>query len=85
MNWKNILKVEQFDHDVEDVKGFHPKYKHLAYYEIEPHYGSYILTSPAVEGSLLMSEDDARHMFEDRLDDRYGYFIDDYLDFFEKE
>ncbi|QDP53594.1 MAG: hypothetical protein GOVbin556_58 [Prokaryotic dsDNA virus sp.] len=85
MSWKDILKEERFDHDVKHVKGFHPKYKHLAYYEIEPHYGSYILTSPAKEGSILMNEDDARDMFEDRLDDGYGYFMDDYLDYFEKE
>ena len=74
-----------FDHDIEPIDGFHPKHKHLAYYEIEPHYASYILTSPAKEGSILMNEDNARWMFEDRFDDRYGYFVDDYLDLFETE
>ena len=84
MSWKSILK-EEFDHDVEDVRGFHPKYKHLAYYEAKPYYGSYLITSPAKDGSILMSEDDTRAMFEDRMDEGYGYFVDDYLDFFEKE
>jgi len=59
--------------------------KHLAYYEAKPYYGSYLITSPAKDGSILMSEDDTRAMFEDRMDEGYGYFVDDYLDFFEKE
>lgn len=74
---------QHFNHETNHVDGFHPIYPHLAYYEAEPHYGSYIITSPAKEGSILMNEGDAKYMFEDRLDNRYGYFTDEYLQFME--
>lgn len=78
------LDEDEFErfHDVRpNSKGYHPKYSHLAYVELESHFGSYIVTSPARPGySLLMSADDAEHMLPGSTEHGYGYVVDDYLD-----
>ena len=63
-----------------DAQGRHPKYKHLVMFEIEPHYGSYILTAAKHPGDALISEDDARHMFGKDYDAGFGYLTDEYLE-----
>jgi hypothetical protein len=73
-----------FNHDVPHVHGHHPKYGHLIYVEVDPHHGSYIVTSPAAPGeSALVSEDDVIAMDDGLLDREYGYVPDDYLAIFE--
>lgn len=68
-----------------DENGRHPKFKHLVMYELESHYGSYIVTSPAKSGSRLMSVDDCVHAFgEGVVDQGFGFAVDDYLDYFEE-
>lgn len=67
-----------------DAQGRHPKYKHLVMFEIEPHYGSYILTATGHEGDALISEDDARQMFGKDFDAGFGYLTDEYLQILEK-
>ncbi len=66
--------------DPPDKYGRHPKYKHLVMFEIEPHYGSYILTAAKHPGDALISEDDARHMFGKDYDAGFGYLTDEYLE-----
>jgi len=62
--------------------GRHPDAKHLVYFEISPHYGSYIVTAPLTQkGTALMSSDDVIESFgEDAIDNEFGYGTDDYLD-----
>jgi hypothetical protein len=72
-------------HDDEPAdNGRHPTLDHLIYIELEPHHGSYLATTPAAPGSLLVSEDDARTMLGDRFGDDdgdlFGYVSDEYLD-----
>ena len=67
-----------------DKYGRHPKYKHLVMFEIESHYGSYILTAVGHEGDALISEDDARQMFGKDFDHEFGYLTDEYLQLLEK-
>lgn len=82
----NIEKKADFNHDAKpNSSGDHPDNPNVVYYEIESHYGSYLLTSPAKEGSVLMGQDDAREMFGDRFEEGYGYFLPDYLEYFEVE
>ena len=86
--WKEIGKTagwlkesQSFDHSIEPMPdGRHPEYNHLVLFELEPHYGSYILTAHGHDGSALLSTDDAMHIFEDRLKSEYAYLSDDYLD-----
>lgn len=71
-----------------DEHGRHPKYKHLVWFDLEQHYGSYILTAEAHSGSALISEDDAIEMFgldkEGRIRES-GYLTDEYLQLLEDE
>lgn len=77
--------MNKFNHDVKPKKnGRHPKYKHLVLFEIEPHHCSYILTAAGHDGDRLLSEDDARDMFEDQFEDGFAYLTDEYLDCLEK-
>ena len=62
--------------------GFHPEYGHLAWYYIERHHGSYIVTSPARDGSLLVSGESLSDMFGECAEDG-AYAVDEYLDQFE--
>jgi hypothetical protein len=64
--------------------GRHPTYPHLVMFEIEPHYGSYVLTAAGHRGSALISEEDARHMFGKDFEDGFGYLVDDYLELLEE-
>lgn len=88
-----LLNEGDFDHMVKsDNEGRHPKYKHLVYYELEPHHGSYILTAPATPenyGDLLISDEDVDHMFgkdaEYAKQNGFAYGPDDYLGMMEKE
>lgn len=70
--------------DPPDKNGRHPRYKHLVMFEIEPHYGSYILTAAGHRGDALISSDDAVHMFGKDFDDGFGYLTDEYLQLLEK-
>lgn len=79
---RKYMKVDNMDPP--DKRGRHPKYKHLVMFEIEPHYGSYILTAPKHKGDALISEDDARSMFGKDFDDGFGYLSDEYLEVLEK-
>lgn len=67
-----------------DAQGRHPKYKHLVMFEIEPHYGSYILTALGHRGDALISSDDAQHMFGKDFDAGFGYLTDEYLQLLEE-
>lgn len=88
-----LLNEGNFDHMVKsDNEGRHPKYKHLVYYELEPHHGSYILTAPATPenyGDLLISDEDVDHMFGEDAEyakqNGFAYGPDDYLEMMEKE
>lgn len=68
-----------------DKQGRHPKYKHLVMFEIEPHYGSYILTAVGHQGDALISSDDAQHMFGKDFEEGFGYLTDEYLQLLEKQ
>lgn len=68
-----------------DKQGRHPKYKHLVMFEIEPHYGSYILTAVGHRGDALISSDDAQHMFGKDFEAGFGYLTDEYLQLLEKQ
>jgi len=48
-------------------------------FEIDRHYGSYILTAKSHEGDALISEDDARDIFEEQFDNEFAYLTDEYL------
>lgn len=73
-----------FQHTARPLEnGRHPKYSHLVMAEIEPHYGSYILTIKGHKGSALISEDDANEIFGKRVDLEFGYIPDDYVDILE--
>jgi len=66
--------------------GRHPEHAHLVYAEADPHHGSYIVTSPAVDGDILVSYDDLCAMFGDQHDpdgDTFGYISDEYADHFQ--
>ena len=73
-----------FDHMISPGDdGFHPKYGHLVYAEIEQHYGSWLLCFPMMPdapGPMLISDDDAQHIFEGQYDDGFAYIVDDYID-----
>lgn len=75
----------KFDHNVScDDNGYHPEYKHLVMFEIEPHYGSYILTAIGHSGNCLISSDDAKYMFEDQFELEFAYLSDEYLSLLSK-
>jgi len=78
---KKLGESEEFDHDVPpDENGYHPDYGHLVLFELEPHHGSYIVTSPAIEGDALLEEHDVEDMFgEDGIRRGYAYLSDEYL------
>jgi hypothetical protein len=73
-----------------DENGRHPNAKHLILVEFEHHHGSVIVTSPAAEGSALLSYDDAYAMFSEhsfRIVDElsFGWVTDEYLSIFEED
>jgi len=65
--------------------GQHPDYPHLYMFEIDAHYGSYILTCPGQDGDALIGPDDAEYMFGEQLDDGFAYLSDEYLQLLESE
>lgn len=74
-------RLEVWQHlDRPDEQGRHPRYKHLVQFEVEPHYGSYILTATGHSGSALISEDDATDMFGEQLEHGFAYLSDEYLE-----
>lgn len=73
-----------FNHDTTpNENGFHPTRSDLVLAEIEPHYGMWLVTTDAAPGSLLISDDDAMHMFGDQYDAEYGYISSEYLELFQ--
>lgn len=70
--------------DRPDNSGRHPVYKHLVLFEIEPHYGSYILTAVGHDGDALITADEAMDMFGKDFEDEFGYLSDEYLDVLEQ-
>jgi len=73
----------KFNHNISPVNGYHPDYPGLVLFEIEWHYGSYILSAPGYEGTALISSEDAKIMFEDQLDAEFAYLTDEYLQILE--
>jgi hypothetical protein len=71
--------------DIEcDENGYHPEHKHLVWCDVESHHSRYLVTSPASEGSFLLSEDEVHDMFgEDVFEYDGGYVSDEYLSVFE--
>lgn len=69
-----------------DENGRHPKFSHLVLYELEPHYCSWIVTSPAISGSVLLSQDDCISMFgKEAMDSEVCFGTDEYLELFTKK
>ncbi len=73
--------MHKFNHNVKpDEQGRHPIYSHLVMFEIERHYGSYILTAPKTcEGNALISAENAEHIFGEQFDQEFAYLTDEYL------
>ena len=75
-----------FDHNAQPTEnGEHPEYPGLVLFEVEQHFGSLILTSPAKEGNALISHEDWEHWVDDiiKLDGDewdFAYLSDEYLD-----
>lgn len=70
-----------------DKNGRHPKYKHLIYCDIEDHYGSWIITSPALPGMDLFIQNDCDMLetfSEADINAGFGYISDEYSDLFEE-
>lgn len=59
--------------------GYHPHFPHLVLFDIEPHYGMYILTAYGHEGNALISGEDAEDMFGEHFNGGYAYLTDEYL------
>jgi hypothetical protein len=67
--------------------GRHPRFAHLYWFDIEPHYGSYLLTTAARDGSILMREDDLIYALGndgDEIPDG-AWLSDEYLNLLEEE
>ncbi len=64
-----------------DKDGRHPRFQHLVLYELESHYGSWIVTSPAKKGSVLIGHEDCLSMFgEEVVELEFGFATDEYLE-----
>ena len=79
-------EMNVFDHCIPHHCGVHPDYPHLIYFEVEAHYGSFILTSPAVRGTALISAQDWLNMAgsQEQADLEFAYASDEYLELFER-
>jgi hypothetical protein len=83
----NGYHLEKLHEEEPDEDGRHPEHKHLIFVEAEPHFGGYLLKSPAAgEKTAWVSEEDYLHIFTDRFtrENEFGYVTDEYLQIFEE-